>query len=207
MPHPNQITQAQWMRLLGTPDAPRLLDVRLPEDIARDPRALPTSVLTPHDQIPPLPAGRTVIVCARGRKLSEGGTVAWAEAGLPLAALPQTNLWVTRHRPKIDRIACPWLIRRFINAATRFLHVAPAEVPAVAERFNATPFDIEGVAYSHRGDTCTFDTMLSDWGLQTAALLRLAVGMILHDTMYRWARNGFDASHDWPTGRRAGRWA
>jgi hypothetical protein len=77
-------------------------------------------------------------------------------------------------RPKIDRIACPWLIRRFIDPAAVFLFVAPAEVEAVAERFGATPFDVEDVFWSHRGETCTFDTMLSEFGLETEPLLRLA---------------------------------
>ena len=205
MPQPNQITPPQLMRLIGLPDAPTLLDVRLTQDIDLDPRLIPTSRARPHDQFDPAPAslaGPIVVICARGRKLSEGvaailraqgraaevlegGAIAWAEAGLPMvprAALPQTNLWVTRHRPKIDRIACPWLIRRFIDPAARFLFVAPAEVPAVAERFNATPFDIEDTLYSHRGDTCTFDTMLAEWGLHTEALHRMALVIRAADT-------------------------
>jgi rhodanese-related sulfurtransferase len=206
MPGFGQISPAQCFRLLGTPEAPLILDVRLPEDRAADPRVIPTALALAHDRLdllPPLPPGRQVItVCAKGRKLSEGaaavlrtrglaaeglegGHVAWAEAGLPLvplAALPAAPLWVTRHRPKIDRIACPWLIRRFIDPSARFLFVAPAEVQAVAERFGATPFDIEGVPYSHRGALCTFDTMLSEWGLQTEALLRLATVVRAADT-------------------------
>ena len=83
-------------------------------------------------------------------------------------------MWVTRSRPKVDRIACPWLIRRFIDPSAVFLFVLPAEVTAVAERFSATPFDIEGVLWSHRGDTCTFDTMLAEFELKSDALLQLA---------------------------------
>jgi len=82
---------------------------------------------------------------------------------------------VTRQRPKIDRVACPWLIRRFIDPGARFLFVAPAEVGAVAKEFGATPFDVEGVPFSHRGDECTFDTMLAVFGLHTQALDRLAL--------------------------------
>ena len=206
MPQPNQITPTQLLRLLGLPDCPALVDVRLPEDLARDPRLIPTSFVLPHDACDPAPARlhgkRVVVICAKGRKLSEGvaallrtqgipaevlegGSVAWAEAGLPMipmAALPASTLWVTRHRPKIDRIACPWLIRRFVDPNARFLFVAPAEVPAVADRFNATPFDIEGTFWSHRGDTCTFDTMLTEWGLQTEALQRLALVVRAADT-------------------------
>jgi hypothetical protein len=74
---------------------------------------------------------------------------------------------VTRSRPKIDRIACPWLIRRFVDRNAIFLFVIASEVMGVAERFNATPFDIEGVFWSHRGETCTFDTMIEEFGLRT----------------------------------------
>ena len=111
-----------------------------------------------------------------------GGFEAWRDAGQLLARtqpIPQRNsdgrtVWVTRERPKIDRIACPWLIRRFIDPDAVFLFVAAPQVPAVAESFGATPFDIEGVFWSHRGDTCTFDTMLTEFGLQSTALERLA---------------------------------
>jgi rhodanese-related sulfurtransferase len=199
MPGPNQITPAQLMRLIGTRDAPVVLDVRIPEDLAANPRLIPVSSTLPHTGFDPAPAQllsqSVVVACQRGKKLSEGvaallrtqginaeslegGTEAWAAANLPmipLAALPPTNLWVTRHRPKIDRIACPWLIRRFIDPTARFLFVAPAEVSAVAERFNATPFDIEGVTFSHRGDGCSFDALLDDFGLHTDALDRLAL--------------------------------
>ena len=203
MPQPNQISPPQLMRLIGTPEAPTVLDVRLPDDLARDPRLIPGSLVRPHDDLGPIPPGqRVVVVCAKGRKLSEGvaallraqgiaaevldgGAVAWAAAGLPMvpmAALPATDLWVTRHRPKIDRIACPWLIRRFIDPTARFLFVAPAEVPAVAQLFHATPFDIEGVFWSHRGETCTFDTMIAEFGLATPALDRLALVVRAADT-------------------------
>ena len=90
--------------------------------------------------------------------------------------------WVTRSRPKIDRITCPWLIRRFVDPAAVFLFVAPAEVHAVAERFNAAPFDIEGVFWSHRGDGCTFDTMLDELGLRTASLAKLSTVVRAADT-------------------------
>ncbi len=75
----------------------------------------------------------------------------------------------------MDRIACPWLIRRFVDPSAVFLFVAPAEVAAVAERFAATPFDIEGVFWSHRGEFCTFDVMLDEFALHTPALDRLAL--------------------------------
>ncbi len=204
MPQPNQITPAQLFRLIGTPEAPVVLDVRLAEDAAALPRLIPTSRRLAHDAPPPgdLAGRRVVVVCARGRKLSEGygallrtmgvaaeslegGAEAWAAAGLPMvpvSAMPGTDLWVTRHRPKIDRIACPWLIRRFVNPAARFLFVAPAEVPGVAEHFGAVPFDIEGAPLSHRGELCSLDAMIADFGLSTEPLERLASVVRAADT-------------------------
>ena len=206
MPQPNQITPAQLMRLIGLPDAPCVVDVRLAEDLAATPHLIPASFALPHDRFDPAPAAlqgkRVVVVCQAGRKLSEGvaallraqgieaqvlegGFMAWADAGLPtlpIAAFPTGNLWVTRHRPKIDRIACPWLIRRFIDPNARFLFVAPAEVLAVADRFNATPFDIDGVFWSHRGESCTFDTLLAEFNLLTEPLQRLAQVVRAADT-------------------------
>jgi rhodanese-related sulfurtransferase len=113
-----------------------------------------------------------------------GGYTAWTDAGLPLidkAALERfaarrPSLWVTRRRPKIDRIACPWLIRRFLDVDARILFVDAPEVPAVARETGAVPFDIQGVELSHEGPRCTFDTMLKLFGLeQEPSLQRLAL--------------------------------
>lgn len=82
--------------------------------------------------------------------------------------------WVTRERPKIDRIACPWLIARFIDEAPEFLYVPPAEVLVVAERTGALPYDIPGVELSHVGELCSFDAFLSRFGLVDPALQQLA---------------------------------
>lgn len=82
--------------------------------------------------------------------------------------------WVTRERPKIDRIACPWLIRRFIDPEAVILFVAAGQVEAVAKGLDAAPFDIDGVHWSHRGERCTFDTMIEELGLSSPALDRLA---------------------------------
>jgi hypothetical protein len=99
---------------------------------------------------------------------------------LPQAKIPTLDsegrtIWVTRARPKIDRIACPWLIRRFVDPGAVFLFVAATEVQAVADRFNATAFDIEDTYWSHSGEFCTFDMMVREFGLATDALLRLAL--------------------------------
>src|SRR5690606_5005922 len=113
----------------------------------------------------------------------EGGFEEWRAAGLPLidpGKLPIRDaqgrtVWVTRSRPKIDRIVCPWLIRRFIDPRAVFLFVAPAEVTRVAERHNAIPFDIEDVFWSHRDELCTFDVMIAEFDLTIPSLDRLAI--------------------------------
>lgn len=205
MPQFGQISPAQAFRLIGTPDAPRIFDVRTVEDTEALPRVIPTARQLPHSAIATLtdPPGRAIVICTKGRKLSEGaaawlrargwqaevldgGMLAWDSAGLPsvpLSILPaQGTPWVTRHRPKIDRIACPWLIRRFIDPTAPFLFVAPPEVAAVAERFDAIPFDIEGVSFSHRGGRCTFDALLDDFKLHTEPLDRMATVIRAADT-------------------------
>lgn len=81
--------------------------------------------------------------------------------------------WVTRERPKIDRIACPWLIARFIDAEPEFLYVAPAQVLATAERTGAVPYDIPGVEMTHVGALCSFDAFLAKYALTDPALQQL----------------------------------
>jgi rhodanese-related sulfurtransferase len=119
----------------------------------------------------------------------EGGHEAWVRAGgllVDTTKLPdpptagarearERTVWVTRARPKLDRIACPWLIRRFVDRDAVFLFVTPNEVESVAEKFRATPFDVEGVFWSHRGETCTFDTMVEEFGLVSPAIQQLAL--------------------------------
>lgn len=83
--------------------------------------------------------------------------------------------WVTRERPKIDRIACPWLIRRFIDPRAEFLYVPSAEVRAVAKAERAIPYDVPDVQFSHRGELCSFDAFVADFGLDDAALAALAL--------------------------------
>jgi hypothetical protein len=82
--------------------------------------------------------------------------------------------WVTRERPKIDRLACPWLIRRFIDAEAEIHYVPAAQVLAVAEREGAIPFDVPGVELTHSGPLCSFDAFLDKYHLEDAALARLA---------------------------------
>ena len=202
MPSVTEITAAQFSRLIGLPQTPAVVDVRIDDDYRADPRMLPGSVRRDYrtiEQWAPAYRGKSVVVvCHKGQKLSEGtaawlrhngieaqtlegGFEAWKKAGellvrtdkLPERDAQGRTVWVTRTRPKVDRIACPWLIRRFVDPNAVFLFVAPSEVAAVADRFKATPFDIEGVFWSHRGDTCTFDTMIEEFALKSPALLEL----------------------------------
>ena len=82
--------------------------------------------------------------------------------------------WVTRERPKIDRIACPWLIARFIDEQPEFLYVPRDRVRAVAEETDAIPYDVPDVELGHVGDLCSFDAFLSNYGLDDPALHQLA---------------------------------
>jgi hypothetical protein len=78
--------------------------------------------------------------------------------------------WVTRERPKIDRIACPWLIRRFVDPRAGFLYVPTADVFAAAEREGAVAFDIPGAPFSHVGEKCSFDAFIDRFALSDPAL-------------------------------------
>jgi rhodanese-related sulfurtransferase len=200
----NSIPPEKLWRLIGVPHGPALVDVRAEDDFAADPRFIPGAIRRTHATASGWGsefAGRaSVVICEDGQGLSEGvaawlrhagassaevlagGHAAWAQAGLPLvpeSKLPRRDpqgrtVWVTHSRPKIDRIACPWLIRRFVDPAAVFLFVSPPEVQSVAERFNGAPFDVEGVFWGHRGDRCTFDTLLDELGLQIEPLAKLA---------------------------------
>jgi rhodanese-related sulfurtransferase len=211
MSAPTTISSDKLIRLIGTPKTPVLIDVRTEEDFAADQRLIPGAVRRDHRQAADwggeFQGQPAIVVCFRGEKLAqgtaawlrhldvpaeslEGGFEGWKAAKLPLVdatKLPPRDakgrtVWVTRSRPKIDRIACPWLIRRFVDPNAVFLFVAPSEVVAVGERFNAAPFDIENVFWGHRGENCTFDVMIEEFGLATPPLLRLATMVRAADT-------------------------
>ncbi|WP_457108431.1 chromate resistance protein ChrB domain-containing protein [Methylobacterium sp. P5_C11] len=205
MPTPTAIPVDKLARLVGTVGCPVVVDVRPGDALRDDPRLIPGSIRRSVADIAHWSAnlaGRSaVIICGHGHELShgaaaylrqagvaaetlEGGFDAWEAASLPLvpeAKLPRRDargrtVWVTRARPKIDRIACPWLIRRFVDPDAAFLFVPPPEVNAVAERFGGAAFDIDdpGAFWSHRGELCTFDVMVEELGLATPPLLHLA---------------------------------
>jgi rhodanese-related sulfurtransferase len=199
------IAPEQLWRRIGTSGAPVIVDVRKPEAVASSNGILPGAMLRdPHEveswTLEPDP-GTIVIACVHGHQRSQmataqlrargfdarvlgGGYDAWRAAGLPLVDLAAVqrfapnppSLWATRRRPKIDRIACPWLIRRFVDPQARFLFVDPPQVAEVARETGAIPFDIEGVELSHEGERCSFDTILKVFGLESEpSLARLAL--------------------------------
>jgi rhodanese-related sulfurtransferase len=205
MPAANAIAPDKLFRLIGLPHAPALLDIRTPEAMASNPDLLPGSVPRRPDRIAKWGSelrGRSAVVlgdderdahtaAARLRREGvaaealEGGLAAWIESGFPLVAaarLPPRDgegrtTWVTRTRPKVDRIACPWLVRRFVDPDAIFLFAPPSQVMNVADNLSAAPFDIDagGVVWNHRDDLCTFDVMLADLGLSGVdGLARLA---------------------------------
>ncbi|WP_072791639.1 chromate resistance protein ChrB domain-containing protein [Cognatishimia maritima] len=195
----NEISPTNLMRLIGTGDCPAIIDVRIDEDVADIPLRIPTAIAADHRDLstilPRLGGRPCVVVCHKGKKLSSGsaawlraqgvsaevlsgGMVAWQVALLPAvpAAVLQDlpALWVTRHRPKIDRVACPWLIRRFVDPDADFLFVPPSDVHDVAEKFGATAFDMPDGRWGHDGPLCSFDVMVREFGLGHPALDRLA---------------------------------
>ncbi len=198
MAGPNVISIQRLSKLIGIPTAPIIIDVRIDEDFNADPRLLPASLRRDYRATnvwqSELGKRPIVVVCHHGAKLShgtaallrgfghdaislEGGFEAWKDDGqilLPALHLAKSALWVTRHRPKIDRIACPWLIRRFVNDKAKFMFVQPDQVEAIGDRFGATPFDMPTGFWTHRGEDCTFDAMIEEFNLNMPALIKMA---------------------------------
>ena len=195
------ITVSDLAKLAGTAKGPLLIDVRRDQAfdsaatvIAGAIRRAPESVEQWRGE---LPAGRPVVVyCVHGHEVSQGvasalrnagteawylagGLAAWSERNLPLRRKRATeegspSQWVTRERPKIDRIACPWLIRRFIDPMATFIYVPADRVLAAAKETGATPYDVAGVEFTHEGERCTFDTLLRIYEIADPALDHLA---------------------------------
>jgi rhodanese-related sulfurtransferase len=145
-----------------------------------------------------LPAAASVVVyCVHGHEVSqgvakalgarylEGGIEHWKEDGGELAAKPAgaATRWVTRERPKIDRIACPWLVRRFVDPEAEFLYVPAGEVKKAASEQQATPYDVPDVDFTHEGERCSFDAFLKHYRLEgDPALRKLALIVRAADT-------------------------
>ncbi|MSQ88450.1 MAG: sulfurtransferase [Betaproteobacteria bacterium] len=112
-----------------------------------------------------------------GARYLEGGIEAWRKSSGELFGKPKggSSRWVTRERPKIDRIACPWLVKRFIDPEAEFLYVPTPEVQRVASECEAVPYDIPGVEFTHQGELCSFDAFVTRYRLQDPALDELAL--------------------------------
>jgi len=184
---------------IGRGRAPLIIDVRL-RPVFRAATDMVAGALRRDPEVVSswareLPTASTVVVyCAQGHEVSQGvarvlnergiatrylagGIEGWKAAEGELTHKPSdgNTRWVTRERPKIDRIACPWLIARFIDRDAEFLYVPTREVLEAGRQKDAIPYDIPDVAFSHDGDRCSFDAFLKHFHLTDPALQRLAV--------------------------------
>lgn len=183
---------------LGTAQAPLLIDVRRPPAFEADDRLIIGSARRLPDDIAKwrntLPTGRSVVAyCVHGHEVSQGvasalqkngvqanylagGIADWKERKLPTRRKrgAAENKWVTREHPKIDRIACPWLVSRFVNPDAEFIYVPPNDVAKVAAEIGGTPYDIKGAEFGHVGDQCSFDAIVRIYGIEDPALDHLA---------------------------------
>lgn len=190
--------------LLDRFPAPTIVDVRRAPAFERDPTLVPGAIRRlPEacaDWAADLDRWRPVVVyCVHGHEVSAGvaqalrergldarrltgGLDAWRAAGGATVDWREPSRWVTRERPKIDRIACPWLVRRFLDNDARFDYVPANEVLAHAARTGATPFDVPDVEYTHVGDRCSFDAFIGRHAIDAPGLDRLAAIVRAADT-------------------------
>jgi rhodanese-related sulfurtransferase len=185
---------------LGTVSAPLLIDVRRAAVFEADDAMIVGAIRRAPDEVERWrhEFGRPIVVyCVHGHEVSQGvaaslraagidaayledGIAGWAEQGLPTRrrrnAVATPGKWVTRERPKVDRIACPWLVRRFIDPEAEFLYVPTERVFTVAGETGAVAYDIPGAEpFSHDGELCSFDGFLKVFGIQDPALDKLAL--------------------------------
>ncbi|HVE50583.1 MAG TPA: chromate resistance protein ChrB domain-containing protein [Casimicrobiaceae bacterium] len=178
------------------PFPPTLIDVRKSTAFERDPVRIPLSIRRDHEAVEQWADGldgwrEVVCYCVHGHEVSQnaanalrakgfdatildGGLEGWRGEGLPIEPWRPPTRWVTRERPKIDRIACPWLVRRRIDASAQFDYVPANEVRAFAKANDAVPFDIPDVEYGHVGERCSFDAFVARHVDADAALAQLA---------------------------------
>ncbi|MEC9342923.1 MAG: chromate resistance protein ChrB domain-containing protein [Pseudomonadota bacterium] len=199
-----RITAQELASLVGSGRSPLVIDVRRREVFEQSTRRIAGAIWRDHMRAAEWSRqfardARIVVYCVHGHNVSEiaasqlsvlgfdvalleGGIDAYEKAGGTLVArtgpgvdpAAGPSIWVTRERPKIDRVACPWLIRRFIDPFAVFHFVSAEWVKDVAEETGATPFDIEGVPFSHEAGNCTFDRLIGQFGLDEPALVHLA---------------------------------
>lgn len=194
----SRISPAELYESLGTGAAPVLIDVRRPENYDADDALIVGAIRRVPDRVAAWclaigkcraivvygvsggPTSRRVAATLAAAGLSaryvEGGMAAWRENRLPtrrrVGAVP--GRWITRERPTIDRIACPWLISRFIDPEAEFVYVPAASVTAAAKETGATPYDIPNVEFGHHGEHCSFDAFIDVYRIADRALDLLA---------------------------------
>ncbi len=203
-PQPSSTSSVASSRLVGTLDSPLFVDVRKAADFAASDYFIPGAIRWDYDANQPEPpevkvAKQAVAYCVKGLHVGitgaekmrspdreatflEGGLRQWMETDAPrVKKRPDIGVtgesvsrWVTRARPKIDRIACPWLVRRFIDPRAEFFYVPTSEVFAFAEANNAVAYDIPGAPIEHAGPLCSFDNFLRAFELTSLALERMA---------------------------------
>jgi rhodanese-related sulfurtransferase len=181
--------ESLWSRLVSA-SAPLVIDVRNASAFDADDMMIVGAIRRAPDEVGrwrrALPSGRSVVVyCVQGHEVSRGvaaalgasgidaayiagGITGWTEQKLPMrrkiGAAP--GKWVTRERPKVDRIACPWLIRRFIDPEAEILYARPDRVRDTAAESGAVPFDVPNVEFGHHGERCSFDAFMERFGLE-----------------------------------------
>ncbi len=194
----SSISPLKLYERLGTAAAPIVIDVRRADAFGADDtmiigalRRAPETVAAWRTGLPK--NGEVAVYCVHGKEVSqgvadeltkagfgaafiEGGIAAWKEADLPTRRKrgPSEDKWVTREHPKIDRIACPWLISRFVKPDAEFIYVPPNDVAKVAADVGGTPYDIKGVEFGHVGERCSFDAIVRAYNIHDGALDRLA---------------------------------
>lgn len=197
------VSPEQFVATLGGAAAPLILDVRREERFRESGRILPGAVRCPPEDIVRFASSsikrRVVVYCVHGQEIGQqaagelrsagweasylqGGIEGLIASGLPtLRKRPDLGVtgerpsrWITRARPKIDRIACPWLVRRFIDPRAEFFYVPTERVLGEATRLQAVAYDTPDAPIAHEGALCSFDTLLRAFDLQPPALLALA---------------------------------
>jgi rhodanese-related sulfurtransferase len=195
------VTASELKSSLAGAEAPLVIDVRrspafraAPDMAAGALRRDPGAVAAWAKALPR--AASVVVYCVHGHEVSQNAAQAlreagisarflaggleegWKAAGGEMVSKPNdaATRWVTRERPKIDRIACPWLVARFVDPEAEFLYVSPKEVLRAAKEKEAIPYDVPDVHFSHDGELCSFDAFLKTYRLtDDPALARLAV--------------------------------
>jgi rhodanese-related sulfurtransferase len=190
------ITPIELKQRLAAFPPPTLIDVRRQPAFEQDQVVIPGAVRRLPEEVGKWceaiePWRPVVVYCVRGHEVGQGaasalrergiaaryvagGLEGWRAEGHPTKAYTAPTRWVTRERPKIDRIACPWLIRRFIDPAAEFSYVPNAEVRAFAAANGATAYDVPDVRYGHVGQECSFDAFIRIHELVHPALAKLA---------------------------------